>query len=465
MIERERLYAKEDMTEEEGMQVAELEGTFGEMGGYEAESEAGILLSGLGIDTDVHEVPMADLEGPQKFRVLLAQSLFGNPDILLLDEPTNHLDLESINWLEEFLGKFENTVIVVSHDRHFLNKVCTHVCDIDFARIRMYLGNYDFWYQASQLIARQKKDEKRRAEDKAAELREFIQRFSSNASKARQATSRKKILEKLNLDNLPSSSRRFPYVAFQPERTCGKEVLHIRNLSADSGARAGAAHAGGANTAAQAPALFSGLNLSVNRGDKIALIGPLSQHKQILFSLLSGDLPSDSGEIEWGSTINTAYLPSDSSSYFTGKESIIEWLQQFKPEEDETALRSFLGRMLFSGEDGIKPVNVLSGGERVRCMLSRMMLSGANVLLLNEPTNHLDLESITSLNNALIKFGEVIIFNSHDHEFISSIANRIIEFTPAGIIDRSMPFENYLADKNVGELRDSMWHGHQRISI
>lgn len=457
MIEREQLYAREEMTEEEGMRVGELEGIFGEMGGYEAESEAGILLSGLGIDTGLHYADMAELEGAQKLRVLLAKALFGNPDILLLDEPTNHLDLESIEWLEDFLAKFENTVVVVSHDRHFLNKVCTHVCDIDFSHIRMYPGNYDFWYQASQIIAKQKKDEKRRAEDKAAELREFIQRFSSNASKAKQATSRKKVLEKLNLDDLPASSRRFPYVAFRAERNCGKEVLHIRNLA----------------KTVDGETLFNGLNLSINRNDKVALVGPLSLHKQTFFELLSGEADSaagdsvgaDSGEIEWGSTISYSYLPRDNSSHFSGGENIIEWLQQFNPETDETDLRSFLGRMLFSGEEALKPVKVLSGGERMRCMLSRMMLAGSNVLLLNEPTNHLDLEAISSLNTALIKFSDVIIFNSHDHEFISSIANRIIEFTPSGIIDRAMSFEEYLLNKDIGLLRDKMWHGHQRVSI
>ena len=449
MVEREEIYAKADMTEDEGMRVAELEGTFGEMGGYEAESEAGMLLSGLGIDTDLHNAQMKDLEGPQKLRVLLAQSLFGNPDILLLDEPTNHLDLESINWLEDFLSKFENTVIVVSHDRHFLNQVCTHICDIDFAQINMYVGNYDFWYQASQLVSRQKKDEKRRAEDKAAELRAFIQRFSSNASKAKQATSRKRVLEKLNLDDLPATSRRFPYIAFKAERSCGKEVVHLHKLvkTVDN------------------EKLFTGLDLSVHRGDKIALVGPLSQYKQVFFELLAGETTADSGELEWGSTISYSYFPSDNSKYFAGNETIIEWLQQQSSEQDETSLRSFLGRLLFSGEDSHKPVKVLSGGERVRCMLSKMMLAGSNVLLLNEPTNHLDLEAITSLNNALINFTEVIVFNSHDHEFISSVANRIIEFTPTGFIDKPMPFEEYLQSEAVGRLRDEMWHGHQRVSI
>jgi ATPase subunit of ABC transporter with duplicated ATPase domains len=449
MIEREELYAKADMTEDEGMRVAELEGTFGEMGGYEAESEAGIMLSGLGIDTDLHFSDMKDLDGPQKVRVLLAQALFGNPDILLLDEPTNSLDLESINWLEDFLSKFENTVIVVSHDRHFLNQVCTHICDIDFNHIRMYVGNYDFWYQASQLIAKQKKDEKRRAEDKAAELKDFIQRFSSNASKAKQATSRKKMLEKLNLDDLPATSRRFPYVAFKADRECGKEVLHVRGL----------------NKSIDGEVYFKDFDLSVNRGDKIALVGPMNQHKNIFFELIAGEMEADSGEIDWGTTISRSYFPRDNTRYFSDGESIFEWLQQYSPEQDEAYVRGFLGRMLFSGEDALKPVNVLSGGENVRCLLSKMMLSGANVLLFNEPTNHLDLESITSLNNGIIGFSEVVIFNSHDHQFISSIANRIIEFTPAGIIDRMMPFDEYVANEDVRALRDSMWHGHHRVEI
>jgi ATPase subunit of ABC transporter with duplicated ATPase domains len=449
MIEREELYSKADMTEDEGMRVAELEGTFGEMGGYEAESEAGILLSGLGIDTDLHDAQMKDLDGPTKVRVLLAQALFGNPDILLLDEPTNSLDLESINWLEDFLSKFENTVIVVSHDRHFLNQVCTHICDIDFNHIRMYVGNYDFWYQASQLIAKQKKDEKRRAEDKAAELKDFIQRFSSNASKAKQATSRKKMLEKLNLEDLPATSRRFPYVAFKADRECGKEVLHLRSVS----------------KTADGDPVFSHLDLSVNRGDKIALVGPMNQHKNVFFEMIAGELQPDAGEIDWGTTISYSYFPRDNSRFFSGKESIFEWLQQYSPEQDEAYVRGFLGRMLFSGEDALKPVNVLSGGEKVRCMLSKMMLSGANVLLFNEPTNHLDLESITSLNNGIIGFSEVVIFNSHDHQFISSIANRIIEFTPSGIIDRMMPFDEYVESDEIRALRDEHWHGHHRVEI
>ncbi|KGE72427.1 ABC-F family ATP-binding cassette domain-containing protein [Spirochaeta lutea] len=449
MVERETLYSKSDLTEEEGMRVGEIEGLFGEMGGYEAEAEASILLSGLGIEESLHYQQMGDLEGSQKVRVLLAQALFGNPDILLLDEPTNHLDLESINWLEDFLSKFENTVIVVSHDRHFLNQVCTHICDVDYGNIRMYVGNYDFWYQASQLIAKQKKDEKRRAEDKAAELKEFIQRFSSNASKAKQATSRKKLLEKLDLGDLPATSRRFPYVGFKPERECGKIVLEVRNLK----------------KADEQETLLDNFSLTVNRGDKIAFVGPQNAAKTAFFEIIGGEDTPEAGEYEWGVTITTSYFPKNNGRYFTSDMTIVDWLSQYSPVTDEAYVRGFLGRMLFSGEDALKPVKVLSGGEKVRCLLSKMMLSGANTLILDEPTNHLDLESITALNNGLIEFPEVVLFNSHDHQFISSIANRIVEFAPGGIIDRMMPFDEYMASKEIIALRDELWHGHQRVQI
>ncbi|NCN04190.1 MAG: ATP-binding cassette domain-containing protein [Spirochaetales bacterium] len=449
MTEREVLYAKSTMTEEEGMRVGELEGLFGEMGGYESESEAGILLAGLGLGGEHHETLMADLDGTLKVRVLLAQALFGNPDILLLDEPTNSLDLESINWLEEFLEKFENLVIVVSHDRHFLNQVCTHICDVDFGHIKMYVGNYDFWYFSSQLVAKQKRDEKRKAEDKAAELKEFIQRFSSNASKAKQATSRKKLLEKLDLSQMPSSSRRFPYVGFKPERECGKIVLDVRNL----GYRF------------ENETHFSSLNVTVNRGDKIAFVGPMNSAKTSFFEIISEEIPPQTGDIEWGVTITRSYFPKNNGRYFSSDDSITDWLRQFSPVTDEAYVRGFLGRMLFSGEDSLKPVNVLSGGEKVRCMLSKMMLSGANVIILDEPTNHLDLESITALNTGLIEFPEVVLFNSHDHQFIATIANRIIEFAPGGVIDRMMPFEEYLINPEVIGLRDKLWHGHQRAQI
>ena len=449
MTKREELYSKADMTEEEGMLVAELEGQFGEMGGYEADSEAGILLSGLGIEDKYHEMPMSELDSTLKVRVLLAQALFGNPDILLLDEPTNGLDLESINWLEGFLNDFENLVIVVSHDRHFLNQVCTHICDVDFGNIRMYVGNYDFWYFSSQLIAKQKRDEKKRAEDKAAELKEFIQRFSSNASKAKQATSRKKLLEKLDLNDLPSSSRRFPYVGFKAERECGKIVLEIRDLSYSQ----------------DGETMFKKLNLTVNRGDKIAFVGPRNAAKTAFFDIITGAITPDSGSVDWGVTIQSNYFPKNTNQFFTSTDSITDWLRQYSPVTDEAYVRGFLGRMLFSGEEALKPVNVLSGGEKVRCMLSKMMLSGSNVLILDEPTNHLDLESITALNTGLIDFSEVVLFNSHDHQFISSIANRIIEFTPEGFIDKMMDFESYLVNQDVIALRDSHWHGHQRVQI
>jgi ATPase subunit of ABC transporter with duplicated ATPase domains len=449
MTKREELYSKAEMTEDEGMLVAELEGQFGEMGGYEADSEAGILLSGLGIEDKYHEMPMAELDSTLKVRVLLAQALFGNPDILLLDEPTNGLDLESINWLEGFLNDFENLVIVVSHDRHFLNQVCTHICDVDFGNIRMYVGNYDFWYFSSQLIAKQKRDEKKRAEDKAAELKEFIQRFSSNASKAKQATSRKKLLEKLDLNDLPSSSRRFPYVGFKAERECGKIVLEVRDLSYSQD---------GEN-------LFKKLNLTVNRGDKIAFVGPRNAAKTAFFDIITGAITPESGSFDWGVTIQSNYFPKNTNQFFTSTDSITDWLRQYSPVTDEAYVRGFLGRMLFSGEEALKPVNVLSGGEKVRCMLSKLMLSGSNVLILDEPTNHLDLESITALNTGLIDFSEVVLFNSHDHQFISSIANRIIEFTPEGWIDKMMDFESYLVNQDVIALRDSHWHGHQRVQI
>lgn len=449
MVEREELYAKAQMSEEEGMRVGELEATFGEMGGYECESEAGILLSGLGIDDKYQGLMMSELEGTMKLRVLLAQALFGSPDVLLLDEPTNHLDLESIKWLEEFLISFENTVIVVSHDRHFLNQVCTHICDVDFSQIRMYVGNYDFWYQASQLIAKQRKDEKRRTEDKAAELREFIQRFASNASKAKQATSRKRLLEKLDLEDLPSSSRRFPYVSFKAERECGKVVLEVRNL----------------NLVQDGETLLENYSLTVNRGDKIAFVGPLNQVKSAFFDLICGETKAAAGSFEWGVTIKHNYFPKNNARFFNSNESIVDWLRAFSPITDEAYVRGFLGRMLFSGEDALKPVKVLSGGEKVRCMLSRLMLSGANVLVLDEPTNHLDLEAITALNNGLIDFSEVVLFNSHDHQFINTIANRIIEFTPGGVIDRMMSFDDYVQSKEVKELRDSYWHGQVKVEI
>ncbi len=447
--QRDALYAKEDFTEEDGIRASELEMEFGELGGWEAEAEAAILLAGLGLpETDQHR-KMSELDGPEKVRVLLAQALFGNPDVLLLDEPTNNLDLESISWLEDFLYKFENTVIVVSHDRHFLNRVCTHICDIDFGRVRMYVGNYDFWYGASQLMAKQKREEKRKAEDKAAELKAFIQRFSSNASKARQATARKRQLENLNLDDLPQTSRRFPYIAFKPERECGKNVLEVRSMGLeDDGTR-----------------LLDDFSLSVHRGDKIAFVGGQSVRVSALFDVLCGERSHNSGTFEWGVTIKASYFPRDAGSVVRGERSILDWLRQYTTEVDEGYVRGFLGRMLFSGDEALKPLSVLSGGEQVRVLLSKMMLESGNVLVMDDPTNHLDLESIQALNNALIDFDGVILFTSHDHEFVHSIANRIIEITPGGVIDRMMPFDDYLKDSEVSRLRDQLYHSHERLTI
>lgn len=426
MLERDAIYAKEDFSEEDGIRASTLEGEFAELNGWEAEAEASVLLSGLGIEENLHEKSMAELEGGQKVRVLLAQALFGNPDILLLDEPTNNLDLESINWLEGFLEKFPNTVIVVSHDRHFLNRVCTHIADIDFQKISVYAGNYDFWYQASQLALKQARDQQKRAEDKAKELKEFIQRFASNAAKSKQATSRKKMLDKLNLDNFQASSRRFPYVSFKPDRECGKVVLEINDLS----------------KTVEGEKLLDSFSLTVNRGDKIAFVGREHAAKSVLFEIIAGDVEPDSGSFEWGVTITPSYFPNESSRFFKQNISIIDWLRQYTSSNDESYVRGFLGRMLFSGDDALKNVQVLSGGEKVRCMLSKMMLEEANVLVMDDPTNHLDLEAITALNNALIEYPEVVLFTSHDHQFVHSIANRIIEITPNGVIDRMMPFDD-----------------------
>jgi ATPase subunit of ABC transporter with duplicated ATPase domains len=447
--ERNTLYQKEDFTEEDGHRAAELEEMLDAMNGYEAESDAASLLGGLGIGEDLHRKKMKELEGGQKVRVLLAQALFGDPDILLLDEPTNNLDLESITWLENFLYNINNTVIVVSHDRHFMNKVCTHIADIDYGKIQVFAGNFDFWAQASQLVLKQKKDENRKKEDKIKELQSFIERFSSNASKARQATSRKKLVEKLTLDEIPATSRRFPYVAFKPERECGKMVLAIENLS---------------KTLEGEPVLKD-FSLTVNRGDKIAFVGQNNLVKTVLFQIIMDEMKPDAGEYRWGETITTAYFPKENGSYFEKDMDLVAWLRQYTTENDETFVRGFLGRMLFSGDDSFKKVNVLSGGERVRCMLSRMMLSGANVLVLDEPTNHLDLESITSLNNGLIDFRGVLLFTSHDHQFVDSIANRIVEVTPAGVIERAMRFDEYIENEDVRRVRDEMYHGHLRMSI
>lgn len=442
MAERDALYAKADFNEEDGIRSGELEVKFGEMNGYEAEAEAAVLLSGLGIQEDLLHKKMKKLDGTDKVRVLLAQALFGNPDILLLDEPTNHLDLKTITWLENFLSRFQNTVIIVSHDRHFLNQVCTHMADIDFGKIRVYVGNYDFWHQASQLHFRQQETQSKKAKAKAEELKSFIQRFSSNASKAKQATSRKKLLEKLTIEDMPVSSRKYPYIAFTPERPCGDVILEITGLS----------------KAVDGVSMFEDLSLTVNKGDKIAFVGMNSLAKTTLFQILAGELEPDQGSFRWGVTIKNSYFPKENNEYFNDEElDLIGWLRQFAPaKESESFVRGFLGKMLFSGEEAMKKTSVLSGGERVRCMLSRMMLSGANALILDEPNNHLDLESITSLNNALIDFSEVVLFASHDHQFVSTVANRIVEITPDGIIDVMMDFDDYLTMKEEQMADDSL---------
>ncbi len=435
--EREAIYEKADFTEEDGLKASELEGEFSELGGWEADNQIEQMLSGLGLDEEYHDRMMSELDESQKVRVLLAQALFGDPDILLLDEPTNGLDLESISWLEEFLMDFPNTVIVVSHDRHFLNAVCTVICDIDYGKISMFSGNYDFWYQMSQIMQRQAKDQAKKREEKMKDLREFILRFASNAAKSRQATSRKKIYDKLALEELPVTSRKFPYVNFKPDRDIGNNVLRVEKLDfTNEGIR-----------------LLDKFSLTVNKGDKIAFVGIEHKSKSALFDIIAGVTKPDSGDVYWGQTTSFSYLGIDSSSYFDNDMNITEWLRQYSPDQDDGYVRGFLGRMLFSGDESLKPVRVLSGGEKVRCMLSKMMLSGANVLILDEPTNHLDLEAITSLNEGLVQFPGVILFNSHDHEFVSSIANRIIEITPGGVIDRMMNFDDYLADEQVKQLR------------
>ena len=450
MVEREAIYSKGDFSEADGIRSAELEGEFAEMNGYEAESEAAVLLNGLGIPEELRHKRMKELEGGDKVRVLLAQALFGSPDVLLLDEPTNNLDLKSISWLEEFLFRFPNTVIVVSHDRHFLNQVCTHTADIDFSRIQVYVGNYDFWYHASQLNLRQRQNENRKAAEKAEELKAFIQRFSSNASKAKQATSRKKLLDKLTLEEMPVSSRKYPHVMFKPERPCGDIILEIQGLSKEiDGVK-----------------VLDNLDLIVRKNDKIAFVGGNGLARTTLFQLLAGELEPDSGIFRWGVTITHAYFPKENSGYFEKDLNLIEWLGQYSPPtEGETFARGFLGRMLFSGDEATKKTSVLSGGERVRCMLSRMMLSGANVLILDEPTNHLDLESITALNDGLIAYPEVVLFASHDHEFVSTVANRIIEITPGGVIDRVMGFDEYLESEDVARERDALYHGHAELTL
>ena len=444
MKEREAIYAKLDFSEEDGIKASDLEAEFSELGGWEAENEIEQMLSGLGLDEQFHGSMMNELDESQKVRVLLAQALFGTPDILLLDEPTNGLDLESISWLEEFLINFPNIIIVVSHDRHFLNTVCTHICDIDYGKIRMYTGNYDFWYQMSQIMQRQAKDNQKKREEKMKDLREFILRFASNASKSRQATSRKKVYDRLALEEIEVTSRKFPYVNFKPSRDIGNNVLHIEKLNIES-------------SGDEKIPLLKDFSLQINRTDKVAFIGQQHNSKSALFDIITGNIKAGSGDYYWGQTVKVSYLPKNNAQFFDSKLNIVDWLKQFSEDQDETYIRSFLGRMLFSGDDALKPVNVLSGGEKVRCMLSKIMLEGANVLILDEPTNHLDLEAITSLNEALIQFPGVMLFNSHDHEFISSIANRMVEITPGGIIDRMMPFDEYIKDDSIKELRKSYY--------
>jgi ATPase subunit of ABC transporter with duplicated ATPase domains len=441
MAEREALYAKADFTDEDGIRSGELEDKFGEMNGYDAEAETAVLLNGLGIPEEMRQKKMKELEGSDKVRVLLAQALFGNPDILLLDEPTNQLDLPTINWLEAFLSRFQNTVIIVSHDRHFLNQVCTHVADIDYGKIQVYVGNYDFWYQASQLRFHQKETESKKSKAKADELKEFIRRFSSNATKAKQATSRKKLLEKLTLEDMPISSRKYPYIVFTPERPCGDIILEIKGLSKKI----------------DGVSMFKDLTLTVNKGDKIAFVGANSLAKTTLFKILAGELEPDKGSFRWGVTMSNAYFPKENNTYFENMDlDLVGWLRQYAPpKEHESFVRGFLGKMLFAGDEALKKISVLSGGERVRCMLSRMMLSGANALILDEPTNHLDLESITSLNNGLIDFPEVLLFTSHDHQIVSTVANRIVEITTEGIIDVMMTFDEYLAMKEASLSKDA----------
>ncbi|KEF39150.1 ATPase component of ABC transporters with duplicated ATPase domain [Schinkia azotoformans MEV2011] len=435
MQEKDAIYMKADFTDEDGIKAAELEGEFAEMNGWEAESEAAILLKGLGIPEELHTKKMAELTGAEKVKVLLAQALFGKPDVLLLDEPTNHLDLKAISWLEEFLINFENTVIVVSHDRHFLNNVCTHIADLDFSKIQIYVGNYDFWYESSQLASKMASDANRKKEEKIKELKEFIARFSANASKSKQATSRKKLLDKIELDDIRPSSRRYPFVGFTPDREIGNDLLRVEGLT----------------KTIDGEKVLDNLSFIMNKGDKVALVGSNEIAKTTLFKILMGEMEPDSGTFKWGVTTSQAYFPKDNSEYFENSDvNLVEWLRQFSPnDESESFLRGFLGRMLFSGEEVLKKASVLSGGEKVRCMLSKMMLSGANVLLLDEPTNHLDLESITALNNGLIAFKGSMLFASHDHQFVQTIANRIFEITPKGLIDKQMTFDEYLENKDI----------------
>ena len=438
MKEKEAIYAKEDFTDEDGIRASELEGEFAEMNGWEAESDAATLLNGLGVDTEFHYTQMADLTGSMKVKVLLAQALFGNPDILLLDEPTNHLDLPAIEWLEEFLINFDNTVIVVSHDRYFLNKVCTHTADIDYGKIQLYAGNYDFWFESSQLMIKQMKEANKKKEEKIKELQEFISRFSANASKSKQATSRKRALEKIQLDDMRPSSRKYPYIDFRPNREIGNEVLMVENLS----------------KTIDGVKVLDNISFTLGREDKVAFVGANEQAITTFFKILTGEMEPDEGNYKWGVTTSQAYFPKDNTQEFDNDLTITDWLTQYSEIKDATYVRGFLGRMLFPGEDGVKRVRVLSGGEKVRCLLSKMMISGANILILDEPTNHLDMESITALNNGLIKFPGVILFTSHDHQFVQTTANRIMEILPNGkLVDKITTYDEYLASDEMAKKR------------
>ncbi|MEE0672502.1 MAG: ATP-binding cassette domain-containing protein [Enterocloster sp.] len=437
MKEKEAIYMKEDFTDEDGIKAAELEGEFATMNGWEAESDAENLLNGLGIGTEFHYAQMSTLLGAQKVKVLLAQALFGNPDILLLDEPTNHLDLDAIAWLEEFLINFENTVIVVSHDRYFLNKVCTQIADIDYGKIQLYAGNYDFWVESSQLIIKQMKEANRKKEEKIKELQEFIQRFSANASKSKQATSRKRALEKIQLDDIKPSSRKYPYIDFRPTREIGNEVLTVEHLS----------------KTIDGEKILDDISFILGREDKVALVGPNERAKTVLFKILSGEMEPDEGSYKWGLTTTQSYFPKDNSAEFANDDTIVEWLTQYSPEKDVTYVRGFLGRMLFAGEDGVKKVKVLSGGEKVRCMLSKLMISGANVLMLDEPTDHLDMESIDALNRGMIKFPGVMIFSSRDHQIVQTTANRIMEIINGKLIDKITTYDEYLESDEMARKR------------
>lgn len=442
MVEKDAVYAKPDFSDEDGARAAELETLFAEMDGWNAESSAANLLSELGIKENLHNKLMHELNGKEKVRVLLAQALFGNPDILLLDEPTNDLDVETITWLEDFLADFQNTVIVVSHDRHFLDSVCTHIADIDFAKIQLYTGNYSFWYESSQLALRQRSDQNKKVEDKRKELQDFIERFSANASKSRQATSRKKLLEKLVVDDIQPSNRKYPGIIFKAERDCGDQILHIEGLK---------------KSAPDGTNLFSDITFTMVKGDKVAFLSREPLAVTSFLNIVMGEDNADAGEYNWGSTITRSFLPNENSKFFTGEYNLVDWLRQFSADKSETYVRGFLGKMLFSGEEVMKRSNVLSGGEKVRCMISRMMLTNANCLVLDEPTNHLDLESITAFNDALKDWKHVALFTSHDHTFVESVANRIIELTPSGIIDKRMTYDEYLADENIKVVRQSMY--------